>query len=164
MGYSCSSMPVKAKVVGWVNGGPGFPRKLPEWMLMVVKHDLDSYEEYLVDKLYDSKTNPNPVVTVHKRIDIENTGWIFEWETKDFLNNKDFSYDYENIYGASVIKKGDKKVYALNTDKHNCVEGITVEFFVVSDDDKNDLVDFVSDLFPERSTQISTNATVQQWL
>ncbi len=152
MSHSCRSTPVKAKVLGWISGMDGYP-KLPEWMRMVVGHDQESYAEYKAEELYDADTNPEPVVEIPGSINLKETGWIFEWQDKDFKND---------VY-ASIISKGDKQIYALNTDQLSNAEEVTVEFFALGDNAESDLLDFVLDLIPKRSKTIETDTTVQQW-
>jgi hypothetical protein len=44
--------------------------------------------------------------------------------------------------GANILKKGEKKVYAINEDKHNGFGGVTLTFFA---DDEDVLKEFMGD-------------------
>jgi hypothetical protein len=154
---TCSSTPVKAKVAGWWNGMATGPRQLPEWMLMVSSLEQECYEDHLIGQVYDPQTNPDPTVTVPQRVDLEGTGWIFEWQMKDF---KSSSY----CVHALVISKEGKEIYVLNTDQYSGCGEITVEFFALGDNAESDLLDFVNDLIPHRSMDVETDTTVHQWM
>ena len=148
---TCSSIPVAASTFY-----PCSAKTIPSWMEPFVQAYMSKaeFEELMADRLYHPQNNPNPTYTAPQQFDINNSGWVFDWTTRDFNNNG-------MTVIAAVIHKDGREVFAVNSDQYAPEGEITMEFFA---DDETVLRDFINDTLPNSAMQIATNTTIHQWM
>ena len=146
MSHGCCSIAVKHAFFASEPCGRGNPG----WEQMV--DGIDEWAEMHEDAAYPATWTPPAWYTNQTDAEL-GYGWVI----KKVDSGWEQCVDVKEIY-VTVIRKGDKLVYGVNSSQYNNVGEVEMTYFA---DDESHLQDFLNDFFPGEAYE--DNVAVQQW-